>query len=190
MISFGRCHRYLAFVNYFHFFQNYSFFILTFFLKGCIFLTRCVWYNCAESTNFIVFVTLNVQEEYQRWPCTGILKPLGCWRWRQFIQSEHWEPTTQQHGTISQKNCGHSHTAVKISSPAHLKCWLIITTIFKYRVKRVYVMYICYTYQTKKRGPSSCVVGNQVQFVVYRWFVGTFRGQLLKKWTAEWKKKM
>jgi len=48
-------------------------------------------------------------------------------------------------------------------------------------------MYICYTYHTKKRGPSSCVVGNQVQFVVYRWFLGTLRAQSLKKWTAEWK---
>jgi hypothetical protein len=89
-------------------------------VKDAFFFTRCVWYNCAESTNFIVFVTLIVQEEYQGWPCTGILKPLDCWKWRQFIQSEHWEPTTQQHGIISQKNCGHSHAAMKISSPAHL----------------------------------------------------------------------
>jgi hypothetical protein len=52
-------------------------------------------------------------------------------------------PTAQY--CIFQKNCGHSHAAMKISSPAHLKCWLIITSIFKYIVKRVYVMYICYT---------------------------------------------
>ena len=49
------------------------------------FLTRCVWYNCVESTNFVVFMTLNVQDEYQAWPSTGILKPLDCWRWRQLF---------------------------------------------------------------------------------------------------------